>query len=134
LRILSKKSSTFQDDTREYFLNSTALLTKSVEILHNVKTLPQEMHTLQELAVENASKQDALHGKILEGVSGILSQSAHRIRNQAAETMIAMVTLAANMKRLFRLYVESIIYFPILTINRLATFSKEILRQIAANA
>jgi hypothetical protein len=133
LRTLWKESSTFQDDTREYFLNSKAFLTKSVEILNNVKTLPQEIHTLQGLTVDNASKQDALHGKILDGVSGILSQNAYNFGNQAAKTMIAMASLAANIKKLLRLYVESGIYLPILTTNRLATFSKEILREIAAN-
>lgn len=98
-----KESSSFREDAREYFLNSTALLKKSVEVLHNVKTLPQELHTLRELAVETASKQDELQGKILEGVSGILWKNAHEISKQAVKTMNKVIFLAANIRKLLTL-------------------------------
>jgi len=93
----------FQKDAREYFLNSTALLTKSVEILHDVRTLPQEIQALQELAIDNVSKYNISHGKLLEGVSGLLLENARNIGDQIAKSVATIASQTANIRRLLKL-------------------------------
>lgn len=111
--MLAKDGSTYREDAREYFTDSKALLTKSVDILNNIETLPLEIHNLQELMVSSASKQNELQGGIAEGVSAIsvntsvivshgkkARERVQKIGNQVTKTMIAIASLTANIKEL----------------------------------
>jgi hypothetical protein len=110
--MLAKDDSAFREDARNHFADSKALLTKSVDILNNVETLPSEIRKLQDLVASGTSKYHNSQTEITEGISAIsvnteliVSQSkkalegVHNIGNQALRTMIAVASLMANINR-----------------------------------
>jgi hypothetical protein len=89
------------------------LLTKSVDILSNMETLPVEIRRLEETVAGRSLEQNDLQAEIAKHVSFIsvnmdfiVSHSkktlskARQIGNQAAQTMNAIASLMANIKEL----------------------------------
>jgi hypothetical protein len=113
LRVLAKDTSTSKEDARACFVNSEDILAKSVKILNNVETFPREIRDLQKLSISNASRQEEMYSDLAK-VIGIMTgkadmilshgknalESAQKVREQAAKTILAVASLTANIKSL----------------------------------
>lgn len=113
MRVLAKDTSTFKEDAGACFVNTEDILAKSIKILNNVETLPREIRDLQKLSISNASRQEEMYSYLAKFI-GIMTgkadmilshgkkalESAQKVREQAAKTILAVASLTANIKSL----------------------------------
>lgn len=117
---MAEDSSTLKHCTREYFVDSRALLSQSVNILKNVENLPLEVRNIQQRMDAHAQEQSLAQENLAEEVGAIslntgliasLGQKAlyitQQLGHQVAKTLIAVATLITNIKELVILLVET---------------------------